>query len=59
MTVALVWIVDVGVYSAFEDCLVVERFDGGFVCRAGEMDVLAFFCKICLLYLVHSPRNHR
>lgn len=41
MVVAILRVVDVRVYSALEDCLVVDWLDGWFFCCAGEMDVLA------------------
>lgn len=58
MVVAVIWVVDVRVDAALEDCLVVEWFDGGFVCCAGEVDVLAVFCYSGLLF-IHFPRNQR
>lgn len=55
MVVAVIWIVDVGVDAALEDRLVVEWFDGGFVCCAGEVDVLAVFVSFALLFVYTAP----
>lgn len=55
MVVAVIWIVDVGVDAALEDRLVVEWFDGGFVCCAGEVDVLAVFVSFALLFVYTVP----